>query len=196
MAIQLNGQIVDATSLNGALIDSTLLNGSLVQSQFTIGDQLLRLAATDGEQIININVVNAIVITALPLQYLVSAGKVKFFQISLVAKTHDVQPNSIDIELFDSDNPSQSNPNEVFLSEVIGGSKSIFRVLPAPVPNNNQGDPLPNEEPLVNSPRVAERVFKTKGTTGNLGLAIRINTAGSSVDYDFKVQVNGEVLAT
>ncbi len=181
--------------LKGRIVDSTSLKGIVVQSKFRVGAQLLELAASDGEQIFTITEVDTIVIIALPLKTGQTAGKVKTIIATLTSKAApNGVPTSVDIEILDSDTPSLADPNEVFRLPK-GGSKTIFLTSPSIPLTGTLASPLADEEPLFNANRVAERVFSTKGTQGNLGMAIRFN-GGDSQDFIYigKIQVSGEVL--
>jgi len=189
----LSAAVVATTPLSGTVVSSQVLSATLVPTEIP-GDLLLRLAATNGEQIINITTVDTIIVTSLPLNTSPQQGVVQTFIVTLTAKTHAGLPTSIEIELLDDDTLTAASP-EVFLTTQggQGGSSSIFPIFTM-IPDAVVGDPLTDEEPVVNFSNTAERVVFTKGTVGALALAIRIN-GGSGVDYDFKVQVLGKRLS-
>jgi len=182
------GEISLIASLDGTVVLINSLSGVLAPITLVPGDFILQLLPTNGEQTINITTPNTTIVTALPLRDAQGQGSVQTVIVTLTAKAHSVLPTNIAIELLDDDSLVAASA-EVFQS-FPGGSSTIVQQNTF-TPSTAVGDPLTDEEPVVNFSNTAERVFTTKGTAGSLALAINITAAGT-VDYDFKVQVNGK----
>ena len=156
----------------------------------------MRLAASDtgddGEQEITIlnAQVDTIVKTSLPLLNSVVEGQVGTVRITLTDKAHTIVPTSIDIELFDDDDPDDA---DIFATPQ-PGKGSITQSLARSV-TVNTGAPLAANEGLMNRSFSTLKTFNTKGTSGALGLILRINGGTLSAGgYTFVAQVNGKAL--
>ena len=193
MGLQLDGVITPSFQLEGVITPSFSLSGDLEVSSIREAEILLQLAAAEngkqGEQLINITTVGSIVIVVLPLLGAPRAGVLGLVRIVLRAKTHTTPPTSIDLDLIDDDTAITA---DLFVQG--GGSKTIAQRLTAPI-DAVVGAPLAVEESLVGRGFAARRTFFTKGTSGSIALAFRVN-GGSGIDYDMIVQVTGKKLAT
>jgi hypothetical protein len=186
------GTLVKTVNIGGMLTVQQDVSGTLEISNTRIGDIMVTLAATDGEQDISVNQAagGTTVIVELPLEGGVTKGVIGTFKVHFVAKSHSTQPTSVDIALLDTEAPDS---DAVFPTSGKAGPHTRARAIAKPV-SATQFASGAGFEVVVDRSFAARRTFRTKGTSGSLALAYRFN-GGTDIVYTMRVQVDGKALA-
>ena len=189
------GTLVKTVNIGGELVVQQDITATLEISDVRIGDIMVLLAATDGEQTENINIVGvnpdpgSVLFFDLPLLGAIVNGVIGQWIVTLVRKAHTTEPNEIQVELLDDTGAAAF---QAFVDG--GGSKTLARGRLRNVTSTTFGLGVAEEE-VANKGFAGRRTFNTKGTAGSLRLAVRID-GGEDIDYDLKIQVKGKALAS